>query len=83
MVSVKQVLCGNDLFYSVGVLWSDGVIAEFFLFPEPFRGWWGLARRAAPLSPELSSRDCERVMPTHLKGHADSGPWRGRVRRRV
>ena len=37
MGSVKQALCGNDLFYSVGVLLSDGVIGEFFLFPpNPF-----------------------------------------------
>jgi hypothetical protein len=33
MGSVKQALGGNDLFYSVGVLLSDGVIGEFFLFP--------------------------------------------------
>ena len=48
MGSVKQALGGNDLFYSVGVLLSDGVIAEFFLFPpNPLDGWWGFEGRGA------------------------------------
>jgi hypothetical protein len=42
MGSVKQALCGNDLFYSVGVLLSDGVIAEFFLFPRTLSRLVGL-----------------------------------------
>ena len=42
MGSVKQALGGNDLFYSVGVLLSDGVIEVFSVSPEPSRRLVGL-----------------------------------------